>query len=681
MSSLHREFVTSDQAIQGLEDWWRSRYPHFPWLASCHRHIEQGEKRGDDFVRYQADRPAPWGSASDLISLGEGLHPPPIRCWQWQSVVAMRDENEIKARWKREGSPPMVVIARPDDEQWLYKASTLWDEWAIVGTLRAWAERSRAMKSRHHATTLTVGNSGINPAIGNASEVFPHSPNDLTWPPTIYSSSPPPINANGQATIMTTPWTWREDQLRAMDSAKRPGIRVLTGGPGSGKTTVLAALLHQALAVYSVNEIAIAAPSGKAADRLNQSLSAHWQGDHRGLMAVTVEKLLGVGFGKSPRFHAGRRFPYRFIVLDECSMINTRRFAQFFRALPHDLSAILPTVVLCGDPNQLSAVEHGDVFQHLVVLGDKASPLETQESAQYLEAIRTHALIGNARAQNRELISFAQWVINPSQQTAESFPVPLNRAPVAPHTTLPPLYIPMLPEEPAAFSLAMQSFLQRWQDDYRLHRGALYQRDLPAVEGAQWLWDWWQERRILCAQNVGRSGTEIINRTWLLALNEFRSLPRRHEGKPFPHLASNQPTALSAESVNGAVVILTQPLTTAQGAGRLLANGATGVVWQGSVWFENQLEKSTLKAYPLSVLAYCRWGFSMTIHKAQGSEFESVCVIIPPDTRQLSRQVLYTGVTRAKKSLIVLSTVNTLITARNHLAHRLCAIGDYLKPR
>jgi exodeoxyribonuclease V alpha subunit len=145
-------------------------------------------------------------------------------------------------------------------------------------------------------------------------------------------------------------------------------ITLLTGGPGTGKTTALARMLALLLHVEPTQRIALAAPTGKAAARMQEALGGalarlpeDWRLDLP-VQATTLHRLLGIrpGAGHLPRFHAEHPLPVDVLVLDEASMVDLALMTRLIEALPE-----AARLILLGDPDQLASVGAGAVLGDL----------------------------------------------------------------------------------------------------------------------------------------------------------------------------------------------------------------------------------------------------------------------------------------------------------------------------
>ncbi len=201
------------------------------------------------------------------------------------------------------------------------------------------------------------------------------------------------------------------EQEAASVGAVRRWTTVLTGGPGTGKTTAVARLLvllaDQAAAEGGRLSIALAAPTGKAATRLQEAVLAELEDlsdDDRALVgrpdAMTLHRLLGWRFDNTTRFvhDRGNRLKYDVVVVDECSMVELTMMGRL-------LEAVRPQarLVLVGDPRQLTSVGAGAVLSDLVAgYEGEDSPVaalsENFRSTEHIKALAEALRVGDADA-------------------------------------------------------------------------------------------------------------------------------------------------------------------------------------------------------------------------------------------------------------------------------------------
>jgi exodeoxyribonuclease V alpha subunit len=396
-----------------------------------------------------------------------------------------------------------------------------------------------------------------------------------------------------------------EEQRAAAEVALSQGLTVLTGGPGTGKTTtvarLLALLVEQArLAGNARLRIALAAPTGKAAARLQEAVQLEVArldpADQQaliGLHATTLHRLLGSRPDTAARFrhHRGNRLPHDVIVVDETSMVSLTMMARL-------LEAVRPQtrLVLVGDPDQLASVEAGAVLADLVDgLGEaKIAALKTphrfgESIGELATAIRVgdpDRVVEVLRAGGEHL----EWI-----EAAD----PRD-----------PLHDVLVPQ---ALALRTAAILG--------DKGAA----LATLDA----------HRLLCAHRRGQFGVQHWNRQverWLTEATGEPIWSSWYAGRPI--------------------------LVTANDYGLGLYNGDTGVTVadDGALRAVIGGAGETL-TFATSRLADVETMHAMTIHKSQGSQADEVTVLMPPaDSRLLTRELFYTAVTRAKKRVRVVGS-------------------------
>ncbi len=413
------------------------------------------------------------------------------------------------------------------------------------------------------------------------------------------------------------------EQRAAAKVALSQGLTVLTGGPGTGKTTTVARLLallaeQAALAGHPSPRIALAAPTGKAAARLQEAvqlqvdeLDPQDRARLAGLRATTLHRLLGARPDTSSRFrhHRGNRLPHDVIVVDETSMVSLTMMARL-------LEAVRPQtrLLLVGDPDQLASVEAG------AVLADLVDGLGASRVASLTTSHRFGAAIGELAAAVRAGDADAALeVLRAGDEHIEWLP--------------------------SAHSL---------RDVLLPH--ALRLREACVLGDAATAAATLDEHRLLCAHRRGPSGVAHWNRQVQRWLTEATGEPlwaTWYAGRPI--------------------------LVTANDYGLKLYNGDTGVtvaapdglrVAIGGLSFTpgRLVEVETMHA--------------MTIHKSQGSQADEVTVLLPPeDSRLLTRELFYTAVTRAKSRVRVVGSEAEVRAAIDRQAVRATGLGPRLRQR
>ncbi len=407
-----------------------------------------------------------------------------------------------------------------------------------------------------------------------------------------------------------------EEQRAAAEVAVSQLTTVLTGGPGTGKTTTVAGLLalltEQAeIAGRPRLRIALAAPTGKAAARLQEAVRLEIGNLDRsdrarlaGLQAVTLHRLLGSRADTSSRFrhHRANRLPHDVIVVDETSMVSLTMMARLLEAVRPE-----SRLILVGDPDQLSSVDAGAVLADLVDgLGGQGRVAALTTSHRFGETIGVLAdaiRIGDAEAVLAVLRAGGRHV----EFVDTGDPGAALREVLVPHA--------LAVRAAAALSVA------------------------AAVATLD-------EHRLLCAHREGPHGVRRWNRQVERWLTEETGEPIWSDwylGRPI--LVTANDYGLGLYNGDTGVTVL------ADGMLRAAIGGASGVV-----------------DFATSRLADVETMHAMTIHKSQGSQADEVTVLLPhEDSRLLTRELFYTAVTRAKTKVRVIgseSEVRAALTRR-----------------
>lgn len=454
-------------------------------------------------------------------------------------------------------------------------------------------------------------------------------------------------------------------QAEAARVALAGRLTLITGGPGTGKTTTVArilALLFEtaARAGEPPPRIALAAPTGRAAARLGEAIAAvlahdlatgHLEDVDTAAIpreAQTLHRLLGwqpgrIGF----RHHAGHLLPFDAVVVDEASMIDLPLMAKLVAAVPPQ-----GRLILLGDPDQLPAVEAGDVLGTLCAASDRDPALAAR---------RVHLLRGYRQSGASSLGELAHAIRD--GDSASMFALlhdaarPQVSPPMQPSAASAPSTDPLPPQGSLLDSRAQA------RDNRSPGEGVLWQsgnanalahalRDfaLPAYAQLAQAADpalalqRADRMRVLCALREGPFGA----RAW----NAWFAEQLRARGPWF----------------RGRLLLIT-----ANSYRHGLFNGDTGVVWDDAdgepvVWFE---QGGALRAWRPAQLPAYDSAFATTVHKAQGSEFDRIALLLPEaDARVLSRELIYTAVTRARATALLWASADILEHAIARRSHR-----------
>ncbi len=430
----------------------------------------------------------------------------------------------------------------------------------------------------------------------------------------------------------------READRRQRDAAAeavRRRFAVVAGGPGTGKTTTVArivALLAGQAAAGGVRPplVALAAPTGKAAARLQEAVhdetarlpvSDSIRDLLMGLRASTLHRLLGWRPGSHSRFahHRLARLPHDVVIVDETSMVSLSLMARLVEAVRPDAR-----LVLVGDPGQLASIEAGVVLADVVAVGQGVVVLE-----------RVHRYGGGiARLAGAVRSGDADQAV-------------------------------------AALRSAPEEITWLASD---LEAGAA--AELPLV----------RERAVAAGAAVFAAARDGAARDALAALATFRLLCAHRRG---PHGVSDWTSQvqawLGAEAPDLDVEqrdYVGRPLLVTQNDYELgLYNGDTGVIVQnpgGHPIAAFERGRDLLHFSPLR-LGSVDTVYAMTIHKSQGSQFDTAAVLLPPaGSRILTRELLYTAITRARRELILVGSEEALREAVERPVARASGLGERL---
>ncbi len=430
-----------------------------------------------------------------------------------------------------------------------------------------------------------------------------------------------------------------DEQRAAARAAVGRWTTVLTGGPGTGKTTTVAGLLallaeqhEQASGVRP--RIALCAPTGKAAARLQQAVEeatvelADPVDRERltGLTASTMHRLLGWRPDSSVRFRHDRshRLPHDVVVVDETSMVSLTMMARLLEALRPDAR-----LILVGDPDQLASVEAGAVLADLVAgfQGHPDSPVV---------ALRTTHRYGE------HIGAVAQALRDGDAETV----LDLLRSGTASASGQVELVDPADPEAMAAFHDAVAEVAVRQR---RAAESGDPERALRTLS----------EHRLLCAHRRGPYGVAGWNHLVEQLVSERTGVAHYQPwwaGRPIL-VTANDPGLRINNGDTGVTVRLPD------GRLRVFLDAATG-----------------LRDFATTRLADVETMHAMTVHKSQGSQARTVSVVLPPeDSPLLTRELFYTAVTRAQDTVRVVGSEAAIRAAIGREVQRASGLRERLR--
>lgn len=462
--------------------------------------------------------------------------------------------------------------------------------------------------------------------------------------------APPDLNACLSQFFPASPTTdWQ--QIATALAVLRP-LTIISGGPGTGKTTTVAKILAIIITLApQPPRVAIAAPTGKAATRLQESLL-----QARETLAcptiptdtATIHRLLGVRpRGNGYRHHQDNPLPTDIVIIDEVSMIDVALMA-------HLLAAIPPTaqLILLGDKDQLASVNPGAVFAELYAAGQINAfgpettallnattgaelPLAKPNSGPLTDSLveLRHSYRYPPHSGLGQLASLikggqAKKAVNLLGQSASEDIrlLPLSKI----ETELPPL-------------------ICHWYGAY------LAEQELPALFTAL------EQFRVLSATRSGPLGVTNLNQ-FIAAVLADHGLLVPHDGHYHGQPIMIQRNDYGLQLFNGDIGIIRR-----QPDGQLAAIFPTG--------------QNDYRLLPPARLPAHETAFAMTIHKSQGSEFNHLALILPATEHAalLSRELFYTGLSRARQQATIFAQPKIITHAIGQQTKRMSGLAEKLK--
>lgn len=420
---------------------------------------------------------------------------------------------------------------------------------------------------------------------------------------------------------------------------------VITGGPGTGKTTTLAKLLLILYSMHPDARVALAAPTGKASMRMVESLRQRSENfpeeiksKIQALKPHTLHVLLG--YRRNAIYFRHNRsdvLPYDCVVVDEASMIDVPMFSKLM-----DACAPETRLILLGDKDQLASVEAGTLLGDLCLSAGKLNripaddyhfindqiagqegyiPDEYQsEDSTGLSRVITELRFTHRFGKDSDIGKLSRAVIQGDAGEAKRL---------------------LASEEEKNISIADPSDDKRFTQ-FVCRYGEMLKTDDPA-EALGLL----NRLRVLVTVKQGPFGLYGIN-------ERIEKILRAH----FPSLINPRPGFYH-----------NQPIIITQNNYEIgLFNGDVGIIKKDpdseryKAWFEGTEKSAEPRPYNPALLSSYETAFAMTIHKSQGSEFLDIMVVMPEkaDNPLLTRELLYTGITRARNEVLLLGTEEAL---------------------
>lgn len=489
-------------------------------------------------------------------------------------------------------------------------------------------------------------------------------------------------SGDGKKTI-----TLKDEQIEAIIRGEKENL-IITGGPGTGKTTVVCYLLWKLLLTgdYLDYSLYLAAPSGKAADRMKESISdtlsnlniSNLPADQQASCKTVFEKLNSansstihrlLSFNPATngfRYNAKNQFEEKAIfIIDEASMIDITLFSSLLESIPQGAR-----VFILGDKDQLPSVQAGAVLGELLA-NKKDSVAALKESSRFNDNSDVGRLKNAMQldtALDKNLANFTDWddwklQNNFSLPEAKEFPV----------TSF------ITGQGQTSKIEQLEEITQRWAEAFYLELTQIAKSIRPDSPEAELdaLWKKANTARILSAERQGYKGVEPINDriSAFIQSKDLSIAGDQYFTGQLLMLTKNQNIFCLYNGDSGIVIeynnlkylMVKKELKSESNSTEAYPNERSlinqGIKQQGNYIF-----------YPLHLLPKesIETAYAITIHKSQGSGYKAILVLLPEQVGHplLNRQIAYTAITRTEGSTYIVADYETLEAARSTVIQR-----------
>jgi len=439
--------------------------------------------------------------------------------------------------------------------------------------------------------------------------------------------------------------SFHEEQLVAnyiTNAVAEKRVEIITGGPGSGKTTYIAnQIVEQIAKNIDTESIALAAPTGLAAKRMDRALrsavrygigegniSPEMETHVNGLKKLTIHKLLK--FNPSSRIqwrhNKANRMPYDYVIVDEVSMMPLSMMARLIEALKDDAR-----LMLVGDPFQLASVDAGTVLADIVEASNKGKKFVNTKTESHrfpigspVSDIAIETKAGNVEG------ALEKMRLHHDTQAKSKF--------VWVDPVIDAARLQIIAREVVNHARKLCELAASANTDVQ-YREIIRVRD---------------ELQVICAHRKGNLGVSGWNRAVERELGVLAQ-EQWYLGRPVMVSKNDANTGLA----NGDIGVVCKD-----------AKGARIVVFG---------DAEEVKTFSTTSIPQVETVHALTIHKSQGSEFAHTIVVLPKGkSRILTRELLYTGITRAKPNLTLIATQEALEIAIGNKVQRATGLADLL---
>lgn len=491
-------------------------------------------------------------------------------------------------------------------------------------------------------------------------------------------------------------WRLNEGQIQAILNSTQSAFQIITGGPGTGKTTVVAILLevlNQLGELPDLSLVALTAPTGRAAQRLTESIQEslhkidssliHTDKLSNQLKGRTIHNLLEYKpYLQDFYYNKNRYLPQQIILVDEVSMVDINLMNSLLDALPPDSIPI--RFILLGDPHQLPSVEKGAILSDFISAIESRSKQESHsKNISYLtktnrQILKTGKSISDINQLADKILNFDAQSENSKQVLTEiNLEIPtiqsLESVVQDMDTLSDVVWFLADDKKPIDQEIILSSI---WNTFYlpqiiEISQWKLNMEELRSQGSFQKFSQFIKTFRCLTTNRVGYYGVEGIHSAF--SKIAIQSLNKKN-------------TTIQKKILSSHIYYEGLPLMiTKNDKSRKLFNGDIGYV----LYLQDELRAvfpidNQLHSFALDTLPEHEDAYFLTIHKSQGSEYETVLLYLPHHKklkdsakRGLNKQLLYTAITRAKKQVILTGDPNEFTTGIETSMKRLTGVSVY----
>jgi exodeoxyribonuclease V alpha subunit len=445
-------------------------------------------------------------------------------------------------------------------------------------------------------------------------------------------------------------------QIAAAISTALNNFTIITGGPGTGKTTTVAKILAILFKINPELKVALAAPTGKAASRMAESLKAAKLNVDDSIVQKfqllepsTIQRLLKFSYG-SPYFKHNKNNPlnYDIVIIDESSMLDVALFAKLMDAIGPKTK-----LILLGDKDQLASVEAGSLFGDLCQAQQKLNLFSEERTAivnSFISNNKTQITENNVEKNNSHPLFEHVIELRHSHRYSDDKGIgKFSKAVIGNDESVIKTFMSNKDEQVFIDSNYSPELLNQFIKGYE---NFMLEKDIHQALFKL------NKLRVLCAIKEGEHGLKVINQ------------------KIEKYLQQKKIINITGAFYENRPVIITQNYYDLN-----LFNGDIGIVRADEngdlkAWFENSVKE--LKSFSPTYLTQCETVFAMTIHKSQGSEFDEVMIVLPdsPNISILTRELLYTAVTRARKKVWIQGNEQVILQSAKSFVKRASGIKE-----